>query len=136
MGGADTPRRRVRGTGAVGARAVRTATRPRPTSASRCCIAASRSSISRPPGTSRCADPTGRCWITYNGEVYNYVELRDGAAKARATLRHRHSDTEVILAAYARWGHDCLSRFNGMFAFAIWDGARRDAVLSRATASA
>jgi asparagine synthase (glutamine-hydrolysing) len=57
-------------------------------------------------------------WITYNGEVYNYLELRDelGRDAFRTT-----SDTEVILAAYRRWGEDCLAHLRGMFAFAIWD---------------
>src|ERR1700674_1817316 len=62
-------------------------------------------------------DPAGN-WITYNGEIYNYVELREelGAENFRTT-----SDTEVILAAYRRWGRDCLDHLRGMFAFAIWD---------------
>jgi asparagine synthase (glutamine-hydrolysing) len=57
-------------------------------------------------------------WITYNGEIYNYIELRDelGADSFRTT-----SDTEVILRAYERWGADCLSHLRGMFAFALWD---------------
>ena len=62
-------------------------------------------------------DQAGK-WITYNGEVYNYIELRDelGPGQFRTT-----SDTEVILAAYRRWGEDCLNHLRGMFAFAIWD---------------
>jgi asparagine synthase (glutamine-hydrolysing) len=62
----------------------------------------------------------GRLWITYNGEVYNYIELRD-ELKA---LGHRFTtgtDTEVILAAYSEWGTACLLRFNGMWAFALLD---------------
>ena len=66
----------------------------------------------------------GQLWITYNGEIFNYRELRS----ALEELGHRFrsdSDTEVILAAYAEWGVDCLRHFNGMFAFALWDGQRR-----------
>ncbi|MEZ4622844.1 MAG: asparagine synthase (glutamine-hydrolyzing) [Caldilineaceae bacterium] len=63
-------------------------------------------------------------WITYNGEVFNYRELQAELAALGHCFRS-DSDTEVILAAYAEWGVDCLRRFNGMFAFAIWDGKRR-----------
>jgi asparagine synthase (glutamine-hydrolysing) len=57
-------------------------------------------------------------WITYNGEIYNYLELRD---ELGANLFATHSDTEVILHAYRKWGAECLTQFRGMFAFAIWD---------------
>lgn len=62
----------------------------------------------------------GRYWIVYNGEVYNYIELREELRQ----LGHHFfsgSDTEVILSAYAQWGADCVSRFNGMWAFCIYD---------------
>ncbi|UNC93628.1 asparagine synthase (glutamine-hydrolyzing) [Candidatus Contubernalis alkaliaceticus] len=62
----------------------------------------------------------GRYWITYNGEVYNHIELR----RELEGLGHRFcstSDTEVILAAYNQWGKECLSRFNGMFSFVLVD---------------
>lgn len=62
----------------------------------------------------------GRYWITYNGEIYNYLELKD-ELKAKGYNFHSHSDTEVILAAYAEWGEQCLQRFNGMWSFIIFD---------------
>lgn len=68
--------------------------------------------------------------ITYNGEIYNHVELR----VELEALGHRfrsHSDTEVILAAYAEWGVSCVERFNGMWAFAIWDRNARKLFCSR-----
>lgn len=58
--------------------------------------------------------------ITYNGEIYNYLEVR-AELEARGIAFRTASDTEVVLAAYEAWGPDCLSRLNGMFAFAIYD---------------
>jgi asparagine synthase (glutamine-hydrolysing) len=63
--------------------------------------------------------PDGRFTIVYNGEIYNYLELR--AELQSSTAFSTKTDTEVLLAAYVRWGADCLGRLNGMFAFAIWD---------------
>jgi len=61
----------------------------------------------------------GQLHITYNGEIYNYIELR---VELSSIFEFRtQSDTEVILAAYAHWGSDCLQRLRGMFSFAIWD---------------
>lgn len=68
--------------------------------------------------------------ITFNGEIYNYLDLRRELEAGGAQFR-TDSDTEVILAAYARWGADCLKRFNGMFAFAIHDRAQRTLFLAR-----
>jgi asparagine synthase (glutamine-hydrolysing) len=70
------------------------------------------------------------CWITYNGEVYNYVELRAELMKLGHTFSST-SDTEVILAAYAQWGTECVTRFNGMWAFAIYDPAKKGLFWSR-----
>jgi asparagine synthase (glutamine-hydrolysing) len=62
----------------------------------------------------------GTLWIVFNGEIYNYVELRDELL-AKGHRFHSHSDTEVILHAYEEWGAQCLLRFNGMWAFALFD---------------
>lgn len=61
-----------------------------------------------------------RYWIVYNGEVYNYRELREELGQLGHRFRS-HTDTEVVLASYAQWGKDCLHRFNGMWAFIIVD---------------
>ena len=72
----------------------------------------------------------GRLCITYNGEVYNFQALRT-ELEALGERFHSQSDTEVILAAYDRWGTACLDRFVGMFAFALWDAPRRRLFLAR-----
>lgn len=72
----------------------------------------------------------GRAVLVYNGEIYNYRELRRELSGLGAQFR-TEGDSEVILAAYQQWGADCLRRFNGMFAFAIYDGGRRELFLAR-----
>jgi asparagine synthase (glutamine-hydrolysing) len=72
----------------------------------------------------------GRYWITYNGEIYNFLELRAELA-ADGYRFHSDTDTEVVLAAYDKWGADCQLKFNGMWAFAIWDAKTRMLFLSR-----
>lgn len=72
----------------------------------------------------------GRYHLVYNGELYNYIELREELAQkgyAFATA----SDTEVVLAAYAAWGRNCLQRFDGMFALALWDEERGELFAAR-----
>jgi asparagine synthase (glutamine-hydrolysing) len=81
-------------------------------------------------GAQPMASADGRDWISYNGEVYNYLELRDELASLGHAF-HTGTDTEVILAAYREWGSDCFARFNGMWALALWDGARERLLLSR-----
>lgn len=61
-----------------------------------------------------------RYWISYNGELYNYPEIKDELLRAGFVFKTA-SDTEVILAAFAAWGTNAFKRFNGMFAFALWD---------------
>lgn len=70
------------------------------------------------------ADAKGQAVITYNGEIYNYRELRERLRTEGAEFRSS-GDTEVLLQAYLRWGEGALSELNGMFAFAIFDSARR-----------
>jgi asparagine synthase (glutamine-hydrolysing) len=69
-------------------------------------------------------------WITYNGEVYNYLEIRKELEGMGHSFR-THTDTEVILRAYLQWGASCVTRFNGMWAFAIWDRNQRKLFCSR-----
>lgn len=72
----------------------------------------------------------GRLWITFNGEIFNYVELREELIKKGHKFATR-SDTEVILNAYREYGEDCVQHFNGQWAFAIWDVTRQKLFLSR-----
>jgi asparagine synthase (glutamine-hydrolysing) len=83
-----------------------------------------------PAGHQPMASPDGRFWIIFNGEIYNYVEIRSELK----SLGHRFlsgSDSEVILAAYLQWGARCIERFNGMWAFAIWDSVGKELFLAR-----
>lgn len=73
-----------------------------------------------PRGYQPMCPPDREHWVVFNGEIYNHVELRD-ELEALGDRFHSHSDTEVILAAYRRWGEACLQRFNGMFAFVLVD---------------
>ncbi|MDO5536288.1 MAG: asparagine synthase (glutamine-hydrolyzing) [Desulfovibrionaceae bacterium] len=69
-------------------------------------------------------DSTGTLCIVFNGEIYNFLELRRELEEQGLRFQ-TSSDTEVILAAYRRWGTDCLERLDGMFTFALWDTANR-----------
>ncbi len=69
-------------------------------------------------------------WLTYNGELYNYIELREELEAAGRRFR-TSSDTEVVLAMYEAYGPQCVKRFNGQWALAIWDCKRRELFLSR-----
>jgi asparagine synthase (glutamine-hydrolysing) len=72
----------------------------------------------------------GRYVVTYNGEIYNYVELRS-ELEAEGERFTTTSDTEVLLAAYKVWGRDCVTHFRGMFAFALWDEREKSLFLAR-----
>jgi asparagine synthase (glutamine-hydrolysing) len=76
------------------------------------------------------SDPTGRYWIVFNGEIYNFRQLRTMLEADGRAFRTR-SDTEVILQSYVAWGEACVERLRGMFAFAIWDAAQRRLFLAR-----
>ncbi len=71
-----------------------------------------------------------RLWLTYNGEIYNYVELRDELERLGQPFQS-HSDTEVILAAYDAWGTGCFARMRGMWGLVLIDGRKQIAVCSR-----
>lgn len=71
-----------------------------------------------------------RYWMSFNGEVYNYIELREELRGLGYEFR-TDSDSEVILAAYDQWGEDCLPRFNGMWGLAIFDTSKRTLFLAR-----
>ena len=73
----------------------------------------------------------GRYHIVYNGEVYNFPELRSELSRKFNIDFFSHSDTEVILHCYIRYGEDCFKMFNGMFAIAVWDSAKKELLLAR-----
>ena len=83
-----------------------------------------------PLGHQPMQDPQTRNWIVYNGEIYNFREIR--AKLEEEGIRFgSNSDTEVLLKAYGRWGEGCLDKLRGMFAFAIWDAQRHRLFLAR-----
>jgi asparagine synthase (glutamine-hydrolysing) len=83
-----------------------------------------------PAGDQPMGLPDRGLWLTYNGEIHNYVELRRELEASGARFR-THTDTEVVLHAYAEWGVDAFERFNGMWALGIWDARERSLLLSR-----
>ena len=72
----------------------------------------------------------GTLWVTYNGEVYNYIELRV-ELEGHGHVFHSHTDTEVLLHGYEQWGAGMLNRLKGMFAFAIWDENKKELFAAR-----
>src|ERR1700674_2245077 len=83
-----------------------------------------------PLGHQPMRDPVTGSWIVFNGEIYNFRELRKELEAAGVEFKS-HSDTEVILAAYRVWGESCPTRLGGMFAFALWDAPRKRLLLAR-----
>jgi asparagine synthase (glutamine-hydrolysing) len=76
------------------------------------------------------ANEDGQVWVTFNGEIYNYLELQKELEKAGHRF-HTSSDTEVIVHAYEEWGANCVDHFRGMFAFAVHDRRHREVFLAR-----
>jgi asparagine synthase (glutamine-hydrolysing) len=75
-------------------------------------------------------DPETGNWIVYNGEIYNFRDVRRELEQV-GTKFTSHSDTEVLLKAYARWGESCLAKLRGMFAFALWDARQHRLFVAR-----
>ena len=76
------------------------------------------------------SDISGRYWIVFNGEIFNYIELREELVKKGLRLKTR-SDTEVLVNLYAVYGRNCLNMLNGQFAFALWDKQKEEIFLAR-----
>jgi asparagine synthase (glutamine-hydrolysing) len=83
-----------------------------------------------PAGHQPRVEAAHNCVISYNGEVYNYLEIR-AVLETKGYTFETGSDTEVVLKAYIEYGVDCLQHFNGMFAIAIWDGNKKELFLAR-----
>src|SRR5271169_2905173 len=83
-----------------------------------------------PLGHQPMRDPETGNWIVYNGEIYNFRDVRRELEQSGARFAS-HSDTEVLLKAYARWGEQCLAKFRGMFGFALWDAQQHRLFLAR-----
>jgi asparagine synthase (glutamine-hydrolysing) len=81
-------------------------------------------------GAQPLSNEDGTLWITFNGEIFNYIELREELERKGHAFRTR-SDTEVIVHAYEEWGDDAFDRFNGQWALAIWNRVTRTLALSR-----
>ena len=83
-----------------------------------------------PKGHQPMSNEDGTIWLTYNGEIYNFSEIREDLIKAGHIFKS-HTDSEVIIHAYEQYGMDCLHRFNGMWAFCIYDKKQNRLILSR-----
>ncbi|HTP79852.1 MAG TPA: asparagine synthase (glutamine-hydrolyzing) [Bacteroidota bacterium] len=83
-----------------------------------------------PTGHEPMSDEGERVWLVFNGEIYNYRELR-GELKSKGHTFRTQSDAEVILESYKEWGTACLGRFNGMWSFALWDAGKQTLFCAR-----
>lgn len=83
-----------------------------------------------PAGHGPMPSADNKLWITFNGEIYNYLELREELIALGYSFKTK-TDTEVIINSYLCWGMDCLNRFNGMWGFALWDGRKNELLLAR-----
>jgi asparagine synthase (glutamine-hydrolysing) len=83
-----------------------------------------------PAGRQPMTNADGDLVVTFNGEIYNFLDLRRDLESRGHRFRSR-TDTEVIIAAYREWGVDCLARFRGMFAVALWDARTRTLFVAR-----
>ncbi len=83
-----------------------------------------------PQGRQPMANEDGTIWTVFNGEIYNFRDLREELL-SRGHCFASQTDTEVIVHAYEEWGTDCFVKFDGMFALSIWDETRRELVLAR-----
>jgi len=83
-----------------------------------------------PAGHQPMQDPSTGYWLIFNGEIYNFREIR-AALEARGHSFSSNSDTEVLVKAYGEWGEACLDRLRGMFAFAVWDAQKEKLFLAR-----
>jgi asparagine synthase (glutamine-hydrolysing) len=81
-------------------------------------------------GTMPISNQDDSLWIVFNGEIYNYIELREELVQKNHTFK-THSDTEVILHLYEEYGPECLNKLNGQFAIAIWDKHKEELFLAR-----
>ncbi|MCX5814211.1 MAG: asparagine synthase (glutamine-hydrolyzing) [Proteobacteria bacterium] len=77
-----------------------------------------------PAGHQPMSNEDGSIWIVYNGEIYNYQNIKF-LLESRGHVFLSHTDTEVIIHAYEEWGTECVHKFNGMFAFALWDNNKK-----------
>jgi asparagine synthase (glutamine-hydrolysing) len=81
-------------------------------------------------GAQPLSNEDGTVWVSFNGEIFNYLELREELVRAGHRF-HTETDTEVIVHAWEQWGLECFPRFNGQWAIALWDTRRRELILSR-----